>query len=108
MNRIRVPIAYVVGGPDDIARPNATADVNALPAGIPAYMAMRSTGDHMTVSTTQAILTDEVAGIGLQWFDLVLTGSPSALESLTTNPCAACPPGTWTTGSKNLQSLTER
>ena len=67
----------------------------------------RAEGDHPTVSITEAILVDEVAGIGINWFDLALFGSQPAMDALVEDPCPSCPPGTWTTQAKNLESLVQ-
>ena len=85
---LSVPVAYVVGGPEDIARANAGLDYDAFPEGLPAYIASRAEGDHPTVSITEAILVDEVAGIGINWFDLALFGSQPAMDALLRGPRA--------------------
>jgi len=105
MNAIKVPIAYVTGGPEDISRVNIEHDYDALPVGVPAYVARRATGDHQTVSTTPDILINEVANIGINWFDLAFDGSKPALAALTPNPCATCTAGLWTAQEKNLDTL---
>jgi hypothetical protein len=38
LQRLRVPIAYFIGGPADIAHENALDDWRRLPAGLPAFM----------------------------------------------------------------------
>jgi dienelactone hydrolase len=106
MGAITVPIAYVTGGPEDISRGQIAKDYAALGDGIPAYVASRSEADHLTVSTDVGILTDEVAAIAVNWFDLALYDNTEAATALTDDPCPACAEGTWTVESKNLASLT--
>ena len=59
----------------------------------------------MTVSTTEAILVDEVAGIGINWFDLSLYGTESAMDALLDDPCPSCEPDTWSAEGKHLDTL---
>jgi hypothetical protein len=94
-----------VGGPEDIANPNAGQDFEVLPEGLPAYIARRASGDHPTVSTDQSILVDEVAGIGINWFDLSLNGTEAAMSALLDDPCPECEPDLWTVEAKHLDTL---
>jgi predicted dienelactone hydrolase len=52
IDKIAVPVGYVVGGSQDVANANANAnsDYDALADGIPAMIVNRFEGDHMTVS----------------------------------------------------------
>lgn len=105
MGAIKVPVGYVVGGPQDIAGANAVKDYELLGAGIPAMIVSRSTGDHVTVSTNAMILP-EVAKISLDWMDLALYGTPQAAATLSSETvCSGCQPGMWKRTSKNLESL---
>jgi predicted dienelactone hydrolase len=102
---ITVPVGYVVGGGEDIASANATADYEALADGIPAMIVSRSSGDHMTVSTDTMILP-QVAEIAVYWMDLALYRTRAAAESLMSpTVCAGCDQGVWTRKSKHLDSL---
>jgi predicted dienelactone hydrolase len=102
---ISIPVGYVVGGSEDIARANATADYEALADGIPAMIVSRSSGDHMTVSTDTTILP-QVAEIALNWMDLALYGTAEAADALNSETvCSGCEPGTWTLMGKNLETL---
>ena len=103
MGKVTVPVGFVVGGPEDIASAAAAQDYALLGTGIPALVANRSAGDHRSVSTDPAILTD-VATIAINWMDLALDGNAAALDALTTNPCGACAPGTWSVTSKDLEA----
>ncbi len=107
MSNVKVPVGYVVGGPEDIAGAEAAKDYDALPSGVPAYIASRANGDHQTVSIEPAILPED-AEIALNWLDLALFGNEDALEALQTTPCEACAPGLWTPRAKHLETLTAR
>jgi predicted dienelactone hydrolase len=105
IDHIQVPVGYIVGGETDIAGANATSDYDALPNGVPAAIVSRFEGDHRTVSTDAAILTDE-AEISLSWMDLAVFGSRAAHVALTSaTVCEGCEPGHYTLKAKNLETL---
>lgn len=105
IDRIEVPVGYIVGGSADIAGANATSDYDALAEGVPAMIVSRFEGDHRTVSTDPGILTDE-AEISLSWMELALFGDHGAHAALTsTNVCEGCEPGHYSVRSKHLESL---
>jgi hypothetical protein len=102
---IGVPVGYVVGGSEDIAGANASADYDAFPDGVPAMIVSRSSGDHMTVSTDTMILP-QVAEIALNWMDLTLYGTKQAVDALRSpTVCTDCDPGVWTLEEKHLETL---
>jgi predicted dienelactone hydrolase len=105
MSAISAPVGYIVGGAEDIAAPNASADYDAMTSGVPAMIVNRSSGDHVLVSTDATILAQEAA-IALDWMDLCLYGTPAAHDALTSATiCSGCDPGIWKLKSKNLDAL---
>ncbi|GEM_PF-1255745 len=105
MDDVTVPVGFVVGGPSDIAGPNAVADYNALAEGIPGMVANRFEGGHQTVSTTVPIL-EEIADISFNWMQLALYGSTESYNELTSaKVCSDCTPEHWTLTSKHLDTL---
>ena len=102
MGNILVPVAHVVGGPEDIATHYAQQDYDLLPVGVPGFLARRSEADHRTVSTDPGIL-DEVAEISTNWIDFTLTANPRVRRMLVENPCGHCAPETWSVQAKNLE-----
>jgi hypothetical protein len=106
MGNVEVPVGYAVGGVEDIAGAEAIKDYDALPPGVPAYIAARSSGDHVLVSTEPEILAD-VADIAINWFDLTLYGRDAARRTLLHTACDGCPPGLWTPTAKRLGSLVQ-
>lgn len=105
INGIKVPVAYVVGGEEDIARANAESDYEAFAAGLPAMVVNRSSGDHLTISNDQGVMVD-AADISVNWLDLTMFGLQGALDALNTpTVCAGCEAGLWTLTSKNLETL---
>jgi dienelactone hydrolase len=101
MSKVTVPVMFVVGGAEDMARVPANMDYDQLPAGGAAMVVMRSAGDHRTVSTDPAILHD-VGEISVNWFKATLYNDRAARKTLTTSICAGCDAKTWTVKSKNL------
>jgi dienelactone hydrolase len=102
MSQVTVPVMFVVGGEEDMARVPANMDYDQLPAGGAAVVAMRSAGDHRTVSTDAAILRD-VGEISVNWLKATLYNDRAARKAVTTTLCAGCDARTWTVKSKNLR-----
>lgn len=107
MDLISVPVAFVVGGPEDIAGPQARQDVDLLGEGIAGWVAARSSGDHLMLSTDAGVL-DEVAPMAVHWFDLVLYGTADARDALIADPCPRCEPDLWTVDATHLDDLVGR
>jgi len=103
MNKVSVPVGFVVGGSEDIAHDQADQDYDLLADGLAAMVASRTSGNHVTVSTDQEILAD-AAEIGTNWIRFTLYGDGAAKEALTGNPCGDCEPGLWSIKTKNLSS----
>jgi hypothetical protein len=105
INGIKVPVAYIVGGEEDIARANAESDYEAFAAGIPAMMVKRSSGDHLMISNNAMVMVD-AADVSLNWLDLTIFGLQGALDALKQpTVCTGCASGLWTLTSKNLETL---
>ena len=101
---IHVPVGYITGGPDDISRPNVAQDYSLVPPGVAAYVAHRSIGDHVTVSTHKDVLIED-AEVSIKWIDFSLYGDATTRERLVTTPCGSCAPGTWSVESKDLDTV---
>jgi predicted dienelactone hydrolase len=102
---IKIPVAYVVGGEEDIARANAELDYDAFAAGIPSMIVNRSSGDHLTISNDAKVMVD-AADISINWLDLTIYGLQGALDALKQpTVCTGCAAGLWTMKSKNLETL---
>jgi predicted dienelactone hydrolase len=105
-NAIKIPVAFMCGGTDDIARANLEADYAAFGAGIPAMMVERSTGDHLTLSNLSGDIAGQAAEVSLNWLDLTTYGQKGALDALNSpTVCTGCMSGLWKMTSKNLESL---
>jgi dienelactone hydrolase len=104
MDSVRVPVGFVVGGPEDIASSQAIQDFELLGPRVAGYVASRTTGDHVAVSTDTAILA-EVGEISVNWLDLALDGTDAARRHLMDRPCQSCAAGFWTVRAKHLDAL---
>jgi hypothetical protein len=106
MGAINVPVGYTEGGTEDISRAAAESDYAALPEGVPAMIAARSSGDHVTISFTDQTIVGQEAEIALNWMDLCLYGTKEAYDALTSDPiCTGCEAGLYTFTSKNIEKL---
>jgi dienelactone hydrolase len=101
MSKVTVPVMFIVGGEEDIARVPANMDYDQLPAGGAAMVVMRSSGDHRTVSTDAAIQRD-AGEISVNWFKATLYNDRAARKTLATTLCAGCDLKIWTVKSKNM------
>jgi hypothetical protein len=102
---IKVPVAYVIGGEEDIAAANAEADYEAFAAGIPSMIISRSSGDHLMISNNAMVMVD-AADMSMNWLDLTIFGLQGALDALKTpTVCTGCAAGLWTMKGKNLETL---
>ena len=105
MSEVDVPVGFVVGGPQDIAGPAARQDVDVLPDDVPSMVVSRAEGDHVLVSTDEAILAD-VARIATSWLDLALDGDPAARDVLEES-CPECSAGPWSIEAVGFDQLVE-
>ena len=101
MNRVSVPVGFVVGGPEDIASDQADQDYDLLADGLASMVVKRISGDHRTVSTDPAMLSD-AANIAINWIKGTLYGDKTAIKDLTEAACSQCEAGVWTVKTKNL------
>jgi hypothetical protein len=108
-NAIKIPVAFMCGGTDDIARANLEADYAAFGAGIPAMMVERSSGDHLTLSNLSGDIGGQAAEVSLNWLDLTTYGLQGALDALNSpTVCTGCMSGLWKMTSKNLETLVKK
>lgn len=105
---IKIPVAYVVGGTEDIARANAELDYEAFAAGIASMVVSRSSGDHLMISNNAMVMAD-AADMSINWLDLTIFGLQGALDALKSpTVCTGCMAGLWTLKSKNLETLVKK
>ncbi|MFI5836576.1 cellulose binding domain-containing protein [Micromonospora sp. NPDC051300] len=98
LRRLTKPIAYFVGGPGDIAYPNAMDDWGKLPAGLPAFMGNLDVGHGGTYDQPNGGEFGRVAVLYLKWR---LKGDTTAGRAFVGADCGLCH-SQWTVRQKNL------
>jgi cellulase/cellobiase CelA1 len=98
LRRLTKPIAYFVGGPSDIAYPNAMDDWGKLPSWLPAFMGNLNVGHGGTYDQANGGEFGRVAVLYLKWR---LKGDITAGANFVGADCGLCR-GQWTVQQKNL------
>ncbi|MFG3556212.1 cellulose binding domain-containing protein [Micromonospora sp. NPDC047557] len=98
LRRLTKPIAYFIGGPSDIAYPNAMDDWGKLPTGLPAFMGNLNVGHGGTYDQANGGEFGRVAVLYLKWR---LKGDTTAGANFVGPDCGLCR-SQWTVQQKNL------
>ncbi|WP_430500795.1 cellulose binding domain-containing protein [Micromonospora trifolii] len=98
LRRLTKPIAYFVGGPSDIAYPNAMDDWGKLPAGLPAFMGNLNVGHGGTYDQANGGEFGRVATLYFKWR---LKGDATAGRNFVGSDCGLCR-SQWSVQQKNL------
>jgi hypothetical protein len=103
---LEVPIAWIIGGPGDIAYTGFEADWS-MPLTVPMFQAQHPYLVHeLGWSSHESQL--EFAEIAIYWLDLTLSGNKRAGQYLLGSPCGFCDNTNWTTESRNWDSRFSR
>ncbi|MEU9351227.1 hypothetical protein AB0D65_09430 [Streptomyces griseoloalbus] len=95
---LHAPIAYFVGGPEDIAYENAMDDWDRLPAGLPAFMGNLDVGHYGTYAEPNG---GEFGRVGVNWLKWQLKGDTTARAEFVGPDCGLCSTD-WEVLQKNL------
>jgi Cellulose binding domain len=98
LRRLTKPIAYFIGGPGDIAYPNAIDDWGKLPSGLPAFMGNLNVGHGGTYDQVNGGEFGRVAVLWLKWR---LKGDRTAGAAFAGTDCGLCH-SQWQVQQKNL------
>ncbi|WP_410821050.1 cellulose binding domain-containing protein [Micromonospora sp. 050-3] len=98
LRRLTKPIAYFVGGPSDIAYPNAMDDWGKLPAGLPAFMGNLNVGHGGTYDQANG---GEFGRVATLYFTWRLKGDATAGRNFVGSDCGLCR-SQWSVQQKNL------
>lgn len=93
LDRVRGPIAYISGGPDDIAHENAADDVERIDH-VPVFFAYNDVGHGGTFWSQPD--GGEYAEIAVAWLQWQLTGDERAGSMFTGTRCGLCGRDGWT------------
>jgi hypothetical protein len=97
--KLDIPLAWIIGGPSDIAYPGQQADW-ALPLKAPLFQAQHAyLGHEGTFTSLEAQHLS--AEITLQWLALTLEHDRRAARYLLSDPCGFCDNPNWTTQKRN-------
>jgi hypothetical protein len=99
LRQLTRPIAYFIGGPADIAYPNAIDDWGKLPAGLPAFMGNLNVGHGGTYNQLNGGEFGRVAVLYLKWR---LKGDTEAGTDFVGADCGLCRNTAWQVQQKNL------
>ena len=92
LNRLHTPVAYILGGPQDIAYPNGSDDVQRI-AHVPVFYANSPVGHGGTFGLANG---GDYGRIGAAWLDWQLKGSKTAGAMFAGAECGLCKDKTWT------------
>lgn len=97
---LHTPIAYIIGGPDDVAYPQAQADFEAITT-VPLFYANNAVGHTGTYAQDNG---GEFAQVGISWLKWQLYGDTTASAGgmFTGADCGLCKDSKWTIKKKNM------
>lgn len=95
---LHAPIAYFIGGPSDIAYPNAMDDWQRLPEGLPAFMGNLDVGHGGTYHEENG---GEFGRVGSHWLKWQLKGDEESKAEFVGDDCGLCDTD-WDIQRKNL------
>jgi dienelactone hydrolase len=96
--RLHTPVAYVLGGPEDIAYPNGTDDFERI-AHVPVMMANLPVGHG---GTFQLVDGGDWARVGTAWLDWQLKGDSQAARWFVGRECRLCTTYGWSVQRKQF------
>ena len=99
LTRLHAPIAYIIGGPTDIAYPNAEDDFSRITA-VPVFKANLNVGHGGTYRQPGGGWFGEVA---VRWLDWRLKGSADAARWFTGSDCRLCTEPVWSVQKKGMK-----
>ncbi|MFN4223168.1 MAG: hypothetical protein ACK4F2_12860, partial [Novosphingobium meiothermophilum] len=92
LNKLHTPVAYILGGPEDIAYPNGSDDVERI-SHVPVFYANSPVGHGGTFGLANG---GDYGRIGAAWLDWQLKGSKTAGALFAGANCGLCRDKTWT------------
>jgi dienelactone hydrolase len=99
LRHLHGPVAYITGGPSDVAQPNAADDVQRI-SHVPVFWAFDNSGHGGTYRRANGAGYARVATAWLQW---QLKGDAAASRLFTGRSCGLCADGAWTVTRKGVE-----
>ena len=100
LTRVHGPVAWLNGGPSDIAYANALDDYQRVPGSVPAVFGAYGDVGHMAMFTDPAI-EREIIGVAADWLDATLYDNAAARAQFVGPNCGLCSGTEWAMQSKN-------
>lgn len=100
LTRLHGPVAWLNGGPSDIAYSNALDDYQRVPSSVPAVFGAYGDVGHMAMFTNPAI-EREIIGVAADWLDATLYDNAAARAQFVGTNCGLCNGTEWAMQSKN-------
>jgi hypothetical protein len=99
LNKLKVPLAYVIGGPKDIATKNAEADFEAIKE-LPVFLASREVGHGGTFAEKNG---GTFGAVGVAWLKWQLKGDKEAAKTFLGATPGLAADTKWSVKAKNLK-----
>ncbi|WP_019929603.1 S9 family peptidase [Nocardia sp. BMG111209] len=100
LDRLRVPVLYLLGGPTDIAYENGVRDFGQLPPDLPAFLGSSDTGHFGTYFQPGGGAYAALLGNWIRWR---IAGDPDAGRTFTGPACGLCTTPGWTVRRRNIE-----
>ncbi|MEC3949123.1 hypothetical protein [Sphingobium sp. HWE2-09] len=98
LNKLHTPIAYILGGPTDIAYPNGSDDVARI-THVPVFYGNKATGHGGTFSMVNG---GDYGRVAVGWLDWQMKGDRRAGRLFAGPYCGLCKAGDWTVVRKQF------
>ena len=98
LKAFHTPVAYLLGGPKDIAYVNGLDDVEKI-QGVPVFMASTNVGHLATYRTPSG---GEFGKLAVDWFKYQLKGDKAAAKTFVGPDCTLCTNPLWEVKRKNM------
>jgi len=98
LKAFHTPVAYLLGGPKDIAYANGVDDVEKI-QGVPVFMGSTNVGHLATYGSPSG---GEFGKIAVDWFNYQLKGDKNAAKTFVGPDCKLCTNPLWEVKRKNM------
>ena len=100
LRELHAPVAWLNGGPSDIAYSNAQDDYERVPNSVPSVFGAYGDVGHMAMFTDPAI-EREIIDVAADWLDATLYDNAQARAQFVGQNCGLCSGTEWEMESKN-------
>jgi dienelactone hydrolase len=101
LQKLHTPVIYIIGGPTDIAYPQAIDDFSRIDH-VPVFVASTNKGHGGTFLEDNGGIA---ASVAVSWLDWQLRGDKQAAQRFIGKDCGLCKDKRWDVGSKKLEAV---